>query len=352
MILVITGVAIFNNRTPPEGSRDALAVNKKQQNDSGSLQKREEERSSSAASFLDTQNNQDKKLSPAASSTREIVSAPLAGESEKESDNISLKQKIPGLSVKPAEKMDDQVVRNSERLEKAKEEIINKPAVADQEYREKQTDIASASSPEISGRRNNQLSDQLNNFSGRVVDPGNKPLPYANLQILQTKTSLVTDQSGHFNFTNKDSVVDVQVGLVGFEQRNFRLQNNIASNNLVLEPSKQNQEEVVTTGYGAKRKKDLSKTTVKVQDAVPQIGWIEYEKYLEKNKTPPGSNPLMKGEVVVSFQVKRPASLSDFKIEKSLSRDYDAEAIRLIQEGPSWKLLHGWRTRITVIVKF
>jgi hypothetical protein len=192
----------------------------------------------------------------------------------------------------------------------------------------------------------------MKNFSGRVVDPNNKPLPYANVQIMQNRASMMTDEKGHFNFTTKDSIVDVQVGLIGFEQRNFRLQNDIASNNLVLEPSKQTLDEVVITGYGTQRKKDVSKTTVKVQNAVPEVGWIEYEKYLEKNKTPPAANPLMKGEVVVSFQVKRPAILSDFKIEKSLSKDYDKEAIRLIQEGPAWKLLNVSKARITVIVKF
>jgi hypothetical protein len=163
---------------------------------------------------------------------------------------------------------------------------------------------------------------------------------------------VLTDESGNFSFTAKDSVVDVQVGLVGFEQRNFRLQNNISSNNLVLEPGKQALDEVVVTGYGTQRTKDVSKMSGKVQNAVPEIGWIEYEKYLETNKKPPAANPLMKGEVVVSFQVKRPAVLSDFKIEKSLSSEYDKEAIRLIREGPSWKLLNGRKTRITVIVRF
>jgi hypothetical protein len=196
------------------------------------------------------------------------------------------------------------------------------------------------------------LAGQLNNFSGRVVDTSNKPLVNASVQVLHNKTNVLTDQTGNFSFATKDSVVDVQVGLLGFEPRNFRLQNDVITNNLVLEPSSRDLNEVVVTGYSTKRKGDASKVTAKVQNAVPQIGWIEYEKYLETNKKPPASNPLMKGEVVISFDVRRPASLSDFKVEKSLSGDYDKEAIRLIQEGPSWKLLNGKKTRITVIVKF
>lgn len=89
-----------------------------------------------------------------------------------------------------------------------------------------------------------------------------------------------------------------------------------------------------------------------MQDAVPLVGWIEFEKYLDTNKKLPVNNSLLTGEVVVSFEVKRGGLLSDFIIEKSLSEDYDKEAIRLIREGPSWKLLTGSKTRITVIVKF
>ena len=101
-----------------------------------------------------------------------------------------------------------------------------------------------------------------------------------------------------------------------------------------------------------KEKKDASTISGKVQNAVPEIGWIEYEKYLDANKKIPASNPQLKGEVVVSFEVKRPNTLSDFKIEKSLSKEHDREAIRLIETGPSWKLLNSRKTRITVIVKF
>ena len=60
----------------------------------------------------------------------------------------------------------------------------------------------------------------------------------------------------------------------------------------------------------------------------------------------------MKGEVVVSFDVDRSSRLSGFKVENSLSTNYDNEAIRLIKEGPPWKLMYVRKARITVIVKF
>ena len=78
-------------------------------------------------------------------------------------------------------------------------------------------------------------------------------MPYANLQVMPEKVNVITDKRGNFNFTAKDSVVDVRVAALGFEQRNFRLQNNVASNNLVMEPANQQLEEVVISGYGNER---------------------------------------------------------------------------------------------------
>ena len=343
MILFTIGLAIYNNRPEPGDTGNALAINEKKKTDTSRVQQPEQERSSALSTFMDTQNIPDKKIPPVTSEpSKDIASAPVSSKDETGSKNQN----------KYEDSKDDRVTQTIERADKRKEESFNKPPAAENNNINKQPSIASSGNSEIKASRNNELADQINNFSGRVVDPNNNPLANASLQVLQNRTSLVTDQSGTFNFSARDTVVDIQVGLVGFEQRNFRLKNSISPSNLVLEPAKQNLDEVVVSGYGNRRKKDVTKATVKVQDAVPQIGWIEYEKYLENNKKSPDANPLMKGEVVVSFQVKRPAVLSDYKIEKSLSADYDAEAIRLIREGPGWKLLHGYRTRITVIVKF
>lgn len=352
-IVIVMGVAFYNNWIKPEQNADALAVNENKQDDSAGSQKPEAKRSNASAALLDTIRDQDKRSAAPSTSSKPIVSPQVPVQTENEPGNKIAKQKN-SSPVKDDKETDDQALQNPERSEKVKEELSKKASgvEVEKEGRERQTEVAAVTSNEPIVRREKQSIARLNNFSGRVVDPDNKPLSNANLQILQNRTNLMTDQSGNFNFTTKDSVVDVQVALVGFEQRNFRLQNSIASNNLVLEPSKQNLDEVVVTGYGTRRKEDLSKITGKVQDAVPQIGWLEYEKYLQKNKKPPANNPLMKGEVVVSFHVKRQGGLSDFKIDKSLSTDYDTEAIRLIQEGPAWKLLNGRKTRITVIVKF
>ena len=345
-ILVITGVAFYNNWIKPEQKATSLAVIDSKAGDSLKRQARE---STSAKSLVDSfptspiPTNQ-------SSEPAGIVSPSVTNKPQNESDSKSAEKRTETVVSSPEKKQVEIVSQEAGQLEKSKDASISPPLAAGTDTRQK--DQVSIANAEPIARRNEQLSQQLNNFSGRVVDENNKPLANANLQILSNKGRVLTDQSGSFQFTDKDSIADVQVTLSGFEQRNFRLQNNIASNKIVLEPQKATMDEVVVTGYGTQRKKGVTKTSVRVQDAVPQIGWIEYEKYIERNKKPPSSNPLMKGEVVVSFQIKRPAVLSDFKIEKSLSKDYDAEAIRLVREGPAWKLLRGYRTRITVIINY
>jgi hypothetical protein len=350
VVLVIIGFAVYNNRMKADEAQSKLAVTQKQHADSSALPEAETDRTSTSPALSNTQDKQEKKtaISPGATEKRPAL---IEEKTTNEAPNKSQQpENIPSIEKAGARNED---IASLRRYDQEKEKTrFEKPVIVNHAPAKREINVPSTDGADALARRNNQLAAQLNNFKGRVVDPSHKPLPNASLQILQNKTNVLTDESGNFNFTAKDSVVDVQVELVGFEQRNFRLQNNISSNNLVLEPGKQALEEVVVTGYGTERKKDVSKMSGKVQNAVPNIGWIEYEKYLETNKKPPAANPLMKGEVVVSFQVKRPAVLSDFKIEKSLSSEYDKEAIRMIREGPSWKLLNGRKTRITVIVRF
>ena len=347
--ILIVGIAIYNNRIPQDqNTEQKLAVTEKKKKDTLASQSPEPERSTRPFAVADSQTNTKKKtIAPSPPPKGPDVANPgLPVESRDETGNELSKGKAAGLVIKDAERDD----MKSERYEppRRRQAAAETPVSA----RESEYNVSATKVPDSVDAKSSTLISQLNHFSGRVVDPDNKPLSYATLQVMPGRINVITDQAGNFSFSAKDSVVDVQVGMTGFEQRKFRLQNSIASNNLVLEPGNQALDDVVVSGYGTGRKKEASKITGKVQNAIPEIGWIEYEKYIEANKKTPVNNPLLKGEVVVSFEVKRTNVLADFKIEKSLWKDHDKEAIRLIQEGPGWKLLSNKKTRITVIVKF
>ncbi|SDM05140.1 TonB protein C-terminal [Daejeonella rubra] len=94
-----------------------------------------------------------------------------------------------------------------------------------------------------------------------------------------------------------------------------------------------------------------------IQESVvqPVTGWDIYRKYLEENIRRPVNEPKLSGSVYLSFEINAEGRPLNFNILKSLSGSYDAEAIRLVREGPDWKSAAGStiRTgRVEVIFKF
>lgn len=101
-----------------------------------------------------------------------------------------------------------------------------------------------------------------------------------------------------------------------------------------------------------KREEKKMKPLLVDQDAIPVIGLPAFYRYLENNKKILPDSIHNQGEVVISFIVREDGALSDFKIEKSLSKQTDNEAIRLIKEGPAWKVLKNQRAKAVVTIKF
>ncbi len=77
--------------------------------------------------------------------------------------------------------------------------------------------------------------------------------------------------------------------------------------------------------------------------AYPVNGMDNFRKYVEQNIRRPASLNTDSGIVKVVFSVGDDGSVWDFVILEGLGPAYDAEAIRLIKEGPPWRpgLLHG-----------
>lgn len=203
-----------------------------------------------------------------------------------------------------------------------------------------------------------------NYISGRVINENNMPMANASLYIQNYRSNYITDKSGYFKIPKDDSVLDVSVAATGYPTQRFVLQNNalaynqlqlqsqnqfMSDNNLARERVSVKRKELSKLGIDNQELEQLAK--VMVQEAEPVYGWVAYEKYLIENKRMPSGNART-GDVVVSFKVGKKGELSDYRIEQSLSKTYDAEAIRLIKDGPRWKSVNGRKSRITIIVRF
>lgn len=192
-------------------------------------------------------------------------------------------------------------------------------------------------------------------FKGRVVDNTNKPLAFASVFLNDQKTGVTTDQNGYFLLPASDSVLSVNIASIGYVTQNVQLNNRNMLNQVQLVPSNSSLNEVVVVnGLGAKKRSRSEYQSrlprVLVQDAEPVNGWIAYQQYLDSSNIL--RDTTTEEDVVVSFLVDKAGKLSNFKVEQSLSEKQDAEALRLIKEGPAWHLLKGKKARVIVMVRF
>ncbi|HZE82993.1 MAG TPA: carboxypeptidase-like regulatory domain-containing protein [Puia sp.] len=211
-------------------------------------------------------------------------------------------------------------------------------------------------------------------FSGKVLDENNRPLSGVNLSLANRPGfSTISDNNGFFrlNVLRQDTASMLTANYVGYEPASMTLNSeNITGNTIHLQPQINSLNEVVVTGYGTERKRNLTADKENtagaannakpsaagagspVQHAAPVKGWPKYETWLKKNKGLAVPDSTLKGEEALSFSVDKKGILSDFKVERSLSPAHDSALIRLIKEGPAWKPLKGRKGRATLIISF
>ncbi|HEY8894417.1 MAG TPA: carboxypeptidase regulatory-like domain-containing protein [Niastella sp.] len=229
--------------------------------------------------------------------------------------------------------------------------------------REPETELITIARNDVKAKRAPAKDKNLSGvIKGQVTDPFNNPVANAYVQVQLQKSAnnqllnnLTTDKRGYFKIPASDSTVNVAIKLSGYGTQNFTLQNNAAVNQLQLQPanySYNNFEQIAQVNNKKQQAGSYKFPNVMLYDAEPAYGWVAFGQYLEKNKIVPAGAESVTGNVIVSFEVNKKGMLSDFKIEQSLSKAHDEEAIRLIKQGPSWKLLSGRKGRVTVMVKF
>lgn len=201
-------------------------------------------------------------------------------------------------------------------------------------------------------------------FSGKITDDKNKALPFVNISIPNTPAGTYSDAQGNFRLTSADTQLVVQLKSVGFEEKKVTLYSNVSNNMVQLMPSENSLAEITVTGYGINRKKSMPAAKQAKQEeadkeqeaeAEPKDGWAAYDAYMMNNSRLPEANShlVLKGTVELSFIVNKYGVLSDFRVELSSCAVCEKEAVRLIKEGPAWKLVSGDKSaRVTLTMHF
>jgi TonB family protein len=193
---------------------------------------------------------------------------------------------------------------------------------------------------------------QMNYFRGQVTDANNSPLPFANITNMHDNVGTYADAQGNFTLISTDSVLNVQVRSIGFENNFTRLRNNVASNKVVLRDDKAAPDKIISY-----QKPDTARSrngTMKLEEPEPADGWTRYDTYLANNIKLPDDLKLnqRKGQVELSFEVNQNGDPVNIKVEKSLCQKCDEEAVRLVKQGPKWKKKNKKAKRVTVTVPF
>lgn len=195
---------------------------------------------------------------------------------------------------------------------------------------------------------------QNNIFRGRVTDANNAGVPFANVSNIEDKVGTYTDVNGYFNLTSPDSVLDVQVKSIGFENNQVQLKNVTAANKIVLREDRNLSTVVISNQKPnvAARNRDAHRTLLEPE---PADGWDKYDTYLANNLEIPEdikTKQTQAGTVQISFEVDKYGEPINIRVEKSLCDKCDKEAIRLIKDGPKWKRNAAAKGRTTVTINF
>ncbi len=249
---------------------------------------------------------------------------------------------FPDLRVSAA---DQATVANMLRAQKAEEAEAEKSPVT-----ESRTIPISASPNNAPGTINTNI------ITGKITDNHNKPLPFVNIRIGNTPAGTYSDAWGNFKLLSGDTSLLVNMKSVGFQPQQVVLYAGAPVNNVILQPDGKQLSEVVVLGYGTRKKKTIARdeNAGETPEAEPADGWGNYDIYLVNNtRLPETAFSTSRGFVDLSFSVDQYGRLSDFKIIHSTCPQCNKEAIRVVKEGPQWKLTEGSGTaQVTLTIQF
>jgi hypothetical protein len=239
----------------------------------------------------------------------------------------------------------------------AKDEEVSEIAV--EEHPAKQVDIADMQLQKVivtlqeeQPKENNVNPDAK--VRGKIVDENGEPVVGASVILAGTTRGTVTNPDGSFEMPVNEKN-NISVSYLGYETLTLPADTSkdmliaLNENNLALN-------EVTVVAFGKQKKESLVGAVSQVENTAittpePVIGKKTYNEYLKKSLVCPTDEEgrKVKGKVELLFYVNWQGRPIQIGVRQSLSPEADAEAIRLLTEGPDWTQGKGV---VTLDVKF
>lgn len=197
-------------------------------------------------------------------------------------------------------------------------------------------------------------------ISGRLTDgPTGKALAGVAVHATGTSVQSKTNEDGRFELLVPAGVASLTFMAAGYRD-NERILGPDSTLALTMTPlTTAAPSTVVPEGRG----RDAKMPTIPDIAPTPAGGLAAFNQYVEREvrypeKDPPAGAYSAKVAVKLRFIVAADGSLQDIKVVEPLSDEYDAEAIRLLKEGPAWypAVVNGKRiahkAQVSVIFRF
>jgi hypothetical protein len=163
---------------------------------------------------------------------------------------------------------------------------------------------------------------------------------------------LAADKDGYFSLNNRQNASNVKVDVraIGYETNNVALSADNKENKIVLTESNQALNEVVVTGYGARKKSAVTDSPQKMEkdlyrkpnnitlvNALPVAGWNNFNRFIEDslhNKKLPASGYK---ELILIFEIDSLGKAIDIMVKNPVSDSIGAVAKQILRSVPALK---------------
>jgi TonB family protein len=189
---------------------------------------------------------------------------------------------------------------------------------------------------------------ELTPIVGRIFDDIGNPLIGANIHSLGGEHVFTSDQEGRFTIGSDDIQNGLEISYAGFQSKQIRAEAPEVLDSIILHEDHRALDEIVFNNFKKESGSEPGATARPFQSPPaklkanapdsPVIGWPKYLAYIEQTRKMPNAarNAGISGSVELSFIIDHQGRPQNIKILQSLGYGCDNEAIRLIQEGPSW----------------
>jgi hypothetical protein len=194
-------------------------------------------------------------------------------------------------------------------------------------------------------------------LQGKVKDLNNDSgIPGVSVSVEGTSQGALTDSKGRFAIEVDSSKKDLHlvVAAVGYNVKKKNVHQKDNNLDIGIQENSSALSEVVIT-KAEKRAGVNAKNENVYQAPAPGDGYDSFREYLARHVKYPSSAAVTNvvGKVRISFRVMGDGTLADFKVVRKLQPDCDAEALRVVKEGPAWiPASDGKATRVQVDVPF